>query len=166
MNAPKKDLDWGSLGFSYVQTELRFSARWRDGVWGEGELVSSAEMQVHEGSTVLHYAQSCFEGLKAQTAVNGDILLFRPDLNCARMGRTTQRLLMPQVPESLFMRGIQETVRANAAWVPPYGSGASLYIRPFLVGIGENLGLRPAPEFEFRVFVSPVGLLDSRLHQS
>ena len=157
MSKPKKDLDWGNLGFSYVETEFRFSARWRDGVWGEGVLVSSAEMQVHEGSTVLHYAQSCFEGLKAQTAANGDILLFRPDLNCARMGRTTQRLLMPQVPESLFMRGIQETVRANAAWVPPYGSGASLYIRPFLVGIGENLGLRPAPEFEFRVFVSPVG---------
>ncbi|MBT3644076.1 MAG: branched-chain amino acid aminotransferase [Gammaproteobacteria bacterium] len=157
MSKPKKDLDWGNLGFSYVETEFRFSARWRDGVWGEGELVSSAEMQVHEGSTVLHYAQSCFEGLKAQTAANGDILLFRPDLNCARMGRTTQRLLMPQVPESLFMRGIQETVRANAAWVPPYGSGASLYIRPFLIGIGENLGLRPAPEFEFRVFVSPVG---------
>jgi branched-chain amino acid aminotransferase len=157
MSRPKKDLDWGNLGFSYVETELRFSARWRDGVWDEGELVASAKMHVHEGSTVLHYAQSCFEGLKAQTAANGDILLFRPDLNCERMGRTTQRLLMPQVPESLFMRGIQETVRANEAWVPPYGSGASLYIRPFLVGVGENLGLRPAPEFEFRVFVSPVG---------
>ena len=157
MSAPKKDLDWGNLGFSYVETEHRFSARWRDGVWADGELVASAEMQIHEGSTVLHYAQSCFEGLKAQTAANGDVLLFRPNLNCERMGRTTERLLMPQVPESLFMRGIQETVRANAAWIPPYGSGASLYIRPFLVGIGENLGLRPAPEFEFRVFVSPVG---------
>ena len=153
----KAPLDWGNLGFSYIETDYRYSARWHEGIWQEGSLVESAEMRVHEGSTVLHYAQSCFEGLKAQTAPNGDVLLFRPDLNCERMGRTTRRLLMPEVPESLFMEGVLQTVRANAAWIPPYGSGASLYIRPFFIGVGENLGLRPAPEFEFRVFVSPVG---------
>ncbi len=157
MNQSKKSIDWGNLGFSYVETDLRFSARWCDGAWSDGELISSADMVVHEGSPVLHYAQACFEGLKAQSAPNGDVLLFRPDLNCQRMGRTTERLLMPTVPESLFMHGIESVVRANAAWIPPHGSGASLYIRPFLVGVGENLGLRPAPEYEFRVFVSPVG---------
>jgi len=156
-NTDKVSLDWSNLEFSYVETDYRYTARWQNGSWSEGELIESALMQVHEGSTVLHYAQSCFEGLKAQTAPSGEVLLFRPDLNCQRMARTTNRLLMPEVPESLFMNGILQTVRANAAWVPPYGSGASLYIRPFLVGVGENLGLRPAPEFEFRVFVSPVG---------
>ena len=157
MNQSKKAMDWGNLGFSYIETDVRFSARWRDGTWDEGELVASAEMCVHEGSPALHYGQACFEGLKAQTAPNDDVLLFRPELNCQRMERTTERLLMPNVPESLFMKGVESVVRANAAWVPPYGSGASLYIRPFLVGVGENLGLRPAPEYEFRVFVSPVG---------
>lgn len=153
----KKALNWSELGFDYIETDVRFRAVWASGKWGEGELINSAEMLIHEGSPVLHYAQTCFEGLKAQTAPNGDILLFRPDLNCARMASTTARLLMPGVPESLFMQGVLETVRANAAWVPPYGSGASLYIRPFLVGVGKNLGLRPAPNYEFRVFVSPVG---------
>ena len=153
----KKDLNWSELSFSYVDTDYRFSAVFEDGEWSEGELITSSQMSVHEGSPVLHYAQTCFEGLKAQTAPNGDILLFRPDLNCKRMASTTARLMMPSVPEALFLRGIEETVRANAAWVPPHGSGASLYIRPFLIGVGENLGLRPAPRYEFRVFVSPVG---------
>jgi branched-chain amino acid aminotransferase len=153
----KKALDWGNLSFSYIETDYRFSAIWEDGEWSEGELITSSEMSVHEGSPVLHYAQTCFEGLKAQTAPNGDILLFRPDLNCERMASTTARLMMPGVPGALFMRGVEEAVRANASWVPPHGSGASLYIRPFLVGVGENLGLRPAPRYEFRVFVSPVG---------
>ena len=153
----KKALNWSELGFDYIETDVRFRAVWQAGEWGNGELISSADMVVHVGSPVLHYAQTCFEGLKAQTAPNGDILLFRPELNCARMTSTSDRLLMPTVPEALFMQGVQETVRANAAWVPPYGSGASLYIRPFLIGVGKNLGLRPAPTYEFRVFVSPVG---------
>jgi len=153
----KQALNWSELGFNYIETDARFRAVWQAGEWGNGELISSADMVIHEGSPVLHYAQTCFEGLKAQTAPNGDILLFRPDLNCARMTSTSDRLLMPVVPEALFMQGVIETVRANAAWVPPYGSGASLYIRPFLIGVGQNLGLRPAPTYEFRVFVSPVG---------
>ena len=157
----KKDLNWSELSFSYIDTDYRFSAVFEDGEWSEGELITSSQMSIHEGSPVLHYAQTCFEGLKAQTAPNGDILLFRPDLNCKRMASTTARLMMPSVPEALFLRGIEETVRANAAWVPPHGSGASLYIRPFLIGVGENLGLRPAPRYEFRVFVSPCLLYTS-----
>ena len=157
MVVEKKDLDWSSLGFSYIKTDYRFRARWREGVWQPGELVESEVMEVHEGSPVLHYAQACFEGLKAQSSPDDKILLFRPELNCQRMAQTADRLVMPEVPEALFMQGITECIRANKAWVPPSGSGASLYVRPFLIGVGENLGLRPAPEYEFRVFVCPVG---------
>ncbi len=153
----KKDLDWADLGFKYRQTEARFSALYKNGAWSQGELVQSPTIAVHEGAPALHYAQQCFEGMKAQTAPDGRVLLFRPDLNSERMNRTAARLLMPEVPQALFLRGVEEAVRANYAWIPPHGSGASLYIRPMLIGVGENLGLRPASEYEFRVFVSPVG---------
>ena len=157
MQMEKKALDWANLGFQYQRTDSRFSANWSEGSWNEGELVSSEMIAVHEGAPSLHYAQQCFEGMKAQTAPDGRVLLFRPDLNCERMHQAAARLLMPAVPTELFMRGVEEAVRANYAWIPPYGSGASLYIRPMLIGVGENLGLKPAKEFEFRVFVSPVG---------
>ena len=153
----KKALNWAQLGFQYSRTDYRFSAVHENGAWNEGSLVSDEMISVHEGAPSLHYAQQCFEGMKAQTAEDGRILLFRPDLNSERMNLTAPRLLMPEVPKSLFMRAIEETVRANYAWIPPYGSGASLYIRPMLIGIGENLGLNPAQQYEFRVFVSPVG---------
>jgi len=157
MQTEKKALDWANLGFQYQKTDSRFSAKWADGSWNDGELVSSDLIAVHEGAPALHYAQQCFEGMKAQTAEDGRVLLFRPDLNSERMDLAAARLLMPKVPRELFMRGVEEAVRANYAWIPPYGSGASLYIRPMLIGVGENLGLKPAQEFEFRVFVSPVG---------
>jgi branched-chain amino acid aminotransferase len=153
----KKSLNWAELGFQYQRTDYRFSAVYSDGAWNDGELVTDAMIKVHEGAPTLHYAQQCFEGMKAQTAEDGRILLFRPDLNWQRMSEAAGRLLMPVVPQELFMRGVEEAVRANYAWIPPYGSGASLYIRPMLIGVGENLGLKPAKQFEFRVFVSPVG---------
>ena len=153
----KKAIDWSKLGFEYTKTDFRFSATWKDGCWSDGELVGSEYIQLHEGSPALHYAQQCFEGLKAQTARDGRILLFRPELNCERMQRTADRLSMPRVPPELFLHGVHEAVRANAAWVPPYGSGASLYIRPLLIGVGANMGLRPARQYEFRVMVCPVG---------
>jgi branched-chain amino acid aminotransferase len=155
--AQKKDIDWGKLGFEYTRTDYRFSAIWENGSWNGGELLTSEFMQLHEGSPALHYAQQCFEGLKAQTAQDGRILLFRPDLNAERMQNTSDRLSMPRVPPELFQHGVNEAVRANAAWVPPYGSGASLYIRPLLIGVGANMGLRPAKRYEFRVMVCPVG---------
>ena len=157
MQTEKKALDWANLGFQYQRTDSRFSAKWIHGAWNEGGLVSSELIQVHEGAPSLHYAQQCFEGMKAQTAPDGRVLLFRPELNSERMSRAAGRLLMPAVPKEMFMRGVEAAVRANHAWIPPYGSGASLYIRPMLIGVGENLGLKPAREFEFRVFVSPVG---------
>lgn len=153
----KKDLNWADLGFKYRQTEARFSAIYRNGAWSEGALLDSPMISVHEGAPALHYAQQCFEGMKAQTGPDGRVLLFRPELNSERMNQTAARLLMPEVPYELFLRGVEEAVRANYAWIPPHGSGASLYIRPMLIGVGENLGLRPASEYEFRVFVSPVG---------
>jgi branched-chain amino acid aminotransferase len=153
----KKDLNWADLGFKYRETEARFSATYAKGAWSKGALLDSPMIAIHEGAPTLHYAQQCFEGMKAQTAPDGRVLLFRPNLNSERMNQTAARLLMPEVPYELFMRGVEEAVRANYAWIPPFGSGASLYIRPMLIGVGENLGLRPANEYEFRVFVSPVG---------
>lgn len=153
----KQAINWSTLGFEYTRTDYRFSATYRDGKWSEGELLESEYLRIHEGAPALHYAQQCFEGLKAQTAPDGRILLFRPELNHERMLNTSHRLMMPVVPQELFLRGIEEAVRANASWIPPYGSGASLYIRPLLIGVGANMGLRPAREYEFRVIVSPVG---------
>ncbi len=153
----KKALNWAELGFQYQATEYRFRALHRNGTWSEGELITNNMISVHEGAPALHYAQQCFEGLKAQTAPDGRVLLFRPELNAERMRQAAGRLLMPEVPEELFIRGVEQAVRANYAWIPPHGSGAALYIRPMLIGVGENLGLKTAREFEFRVFVSPVG---------
>lgn len=153
----KKPLNWAELGFQYVKTDFRFSAVHSNGEWGAGKLIEDENVSIHEGAPSLHYAQQCFEGMKAQTAKDGRILLFRPELNSERMNRTASRLLMPEVPQDLFLQAVEETVRANYAWIPPHGSGASLYIRPMLIGVGENLGLKPARSFEFRVFVSPVG---------
>ncbi len=153
----KKALNWAELGFQYQSTEYRFRAVHRNGEWSEGELITDKMISVHEGAPALHYAQQCFEGLKAQTAPDGRVLLFRPDLNAERMRQAAGRLLMPHVPEELFIKGVESAVRANYAWIPPHGSGAALYIRPMLIGVGENLGLKTAKEFEFRVFVSPVG---------
>ncbi|MDC0598793.1 branched-chain amino acid aminotransferase [Gammaproteobacteria bacterium] len=153
----KKPIDWRNLGFEYTKTDYRFSATYEDDSWSKGELLTSEFIKIHEGAPALHYAQQCFEGMKAQTAKDGRILLFRPELNSERMQTTCDRLSMPRVPTELFLRGVKEAVRANAAWIPPYGSGASLYIRPLLIGVGENMGLRPARQYEFRVIVSPVG---------
>ncbi len=153
----KKQIDWSSLGFNYCKTDFRFSAIHENGKWSDGDLLTSEIIEIHEGAPALHYSQQCFEGLKAQTAKDGRILLFRPELNSERMNNTCKRLSMPEVPEELFLHGVEEAVSANEAWVPPYGSGASLYIRPLLIGVGENLGLRPALRYEFRVMVCPVG---------
>ena len=153
----KKKLNWAGLGFQYRKTDYRFSASHVDGKWLGGNLVESEIIPIHEGAPALHYAQQCFEGMKAQTAPDGRVLLFRPQLNSERLNEAASRLLMPEVPHEMFMSAVEEVVRANYAWIPPFGSGASLYIRPLLIGVGENLGLRPARSFEFRVFVSPVG---------
>ncbi len=153
----KKNLDWSNLGFGYVKTDKRYVSRFRNGAWDEGALTEDATVTISECAGVLQYAQTCFEGLKAYTTEDGRIVTFRPDLNGERMEQSAKRLEMPVFPKERFIKAVEETVRANAAWVPPYGSGATLYIRPFLFGSDPVIGVKPASEYEFRMFCTPVG---------
>ena len=153
----RKNIDWGSLGFAYVQTDYRYVSNYKDGAWDAGCLTDQANITMSECACVLQYAQTCFEGMKAYTAQDGRIVCFRPDLNAQRMADSCRRLKMPVFPEDRFVEAVVETVRANAAWVPPYGSGASLYLRPFMFGSDAIIGVKPATEFQFRVFATPVG---------
>ncbi len=153
----KVDLDWNSLSFSYTKTPLRFVSRFREGSWDEGELTEDGTVVLHESAGVLQYAQSCFEGLKAYTSKSGKIVCFRPDLNAQRMAESAARLEMPVYPEDKFLEAVKKTVAANKQFVPPYGSGASLYLRPFMFATGAVLGVKPAEEYEFRIFATPVG---------
>ena len=153
----KKNIDWGSLGFGYVQTDKRFVAHYVDGAWDEGDLTSDAAVTMNECACVLQYAQTCFEGMKAYTTEDGRIVCFRPDLNAARMADSCRCLKMPVFPEDRFVDAVVQTVRANAAWVPPFGSGATLYVRPVMFGVNPTIGVKPATEYQFRVFATPVG---------
>ena len=153
----KKNIDWNNLGFGYMPTDFRWQSTWKDGSWDEGALVTDSEIRLSEGACVFHYSQSCFEGLKAYTTRDGHIVTFRPDMNAQRMHDSAVRLAMPAVPVETFVKAVEETVRANAAWVPPYGTGLLLYVRPVMIGSGIQIGVAPAPEYLFRVFVTPVG---------
>lgn len=152
-----KNLDWSNLGFGYTQTEQRYVANYKNGAWEEGGLTDQANITMTECACVLQYAQTVFEGLKAYTTKDGRIVTFRPDLNAARMADSCRRMEMPVFPEDKFLEAIDMVVKANADYVPPYGTGASLYVRPFMFGSDAILGVKPANEFQFRVFVSPVG---------
>ena len=156
MSKPE-NIDWDNLGFSYIKTDFRYISTWKDGQWDEGKLVTDNKLTISEGSTALHYGQQCFEGLKAYRTKNGDIQLFRPYENAKRMNRGAHHLLMPEIPEEKFVDAVKQVVRANKAYVPPYGTGATLYIRPLLIGVGDNIGVSPAPEYLFCVFCMPVG---------
>ena len=153
----KKNIEWSQLAFAYMPVDYRFVAHWKDGAWDEGSITSDPNVTISECAGVLQYAQTCFEGLKVYTQKNGDIVAFRPDLNAARLQDSAKRLLVPEVSSEMFLRGLDELVKANAAWVPPYGSGATLYIRPFIFGSGPVIGVAPAPEYEFRILATPVG---------
>ena len=153
----KKKIDWANIGFGYVQTDVRYVANFKDGAWDEGELTRDANITMNECACVLQYAQTVFEGMKAYTTAGGQTVCFRPDLNAQRMMDSCQRMRMPVFPKERFLDAIRQTVKANIAWVPPYGSGASLYLRPYMFGIDPVLGVKPAHEFQFRVFGTPVG---------
>ena len=153
----KKNIDWGNLTFGYVQTDYRYVTNFSNGQWDEGGLTTDANIVMSECAGVLQYAQTCFEGMKAYTTEDGKIVCFRPDLNAERMAQSCERLKMPVLPKEKFLEAIVETVRANAAWVPPFGSGASLYLRPFMFGINPVIGVKPANDYQFRVFATPVG---------
>ncbi len=153
----KKNIDWGNLGFGYMPTEWRYVANYKDGAWDEGGLTDQSTVTISECAGVLQYAQTCFEGLKAYTTEDGKIVCFRPDLNATRMADSCRQLMMPVFPEEKFVEAVIETVRANQAWVPPFGSGATLYIRPYMFGSNPVIGVKPADEYQFRIFVTPVG---------
>lgn len=153
----KKNIDWANLGFGYVQTDYRYVSNFKDGAWDEGGLTTDATVAISECAGVLQYAQTVFEGMKAYTTEDGRIVTFRPDLNAERMEQSAKRLEMPVFPKERFIEAVVETVKANAAYVPPYGSGATLYIRPFMFGSDSVIGVKPSNEYQFRVFATPVG---------
>ena len=153
----KKELNWNELGFAYMETDFSFVCDYKDGAWGAGELTPDHTVTLSECAGILHYCQECFEGLKAYTTEDGSIVCFRPELNAERMYDTAERLCMPPFPKDRFVEAVKEVVRANEAWVPPFGTGASLYIRPVMIGSGPQIGVAPAHEFLFRLFAMPVG---------
>ncbi len=153
----KKNIDWGNLGFSYMPTDKRYISNYRDGVWDQGTLTEDATVTISECAGVLQYAQTVFEGLKAYTTQDGRIVTFRPDLNAERLEQSAKRLEMPVFPRDRFVDAVIQTVKANSAYVPPYGTGATLYIRPYLFGTNPVIGVKPADEYQFRVFCTPVG---------
>ena len=153
----KKNIDWSNLGFSYQPTDYRFVAYYKDGAWDDGALITDPNVTLNECAGVFQYAQTCFEGAKAYTTEDGRIVMFRPDLNAARMASSCKQLVMPVFPEDRFVDAMVQVVKANAAWVPPYGSGATLYIRPYMFGSDSVIGVKPANEYTFRILVTPVG---------
>ena len=153
----KKNIDWSNLGFAYIETDRRYVSHYKDGAWDEGGLTADANVVINESACVLQYAQTCFEGLKAYTTADGHIVMFRPDLNAKRMADTAKRLEMAVFPEERFIDAVHKTVEANVSYVPPYGSGAALYVRPYLFGSNAVIGVKPAEEYQFRVFTTPVG---------
>ena len=153
----KKNIDWENIGFGYIQTDKRFVANYKNGAWDEGTLTDDANIVLNECAGVLQYAQTCFEGMKAYTTEDGHIVTFRPDLNAQRMEDSARRLEMPVFPQDKFVEAIVKTVEANEAYVPPYGSGATLYIRPYMFGSSPVIGVKPAEEYQFRILTTPVG---------
>lgn len=153
----KKNIDWANLGFGYITTDYRYVSYYKDGKWDDGALVTDPNVVMNECAGVLQYSQSCFEGLKAYTTEQGKTVIFRPDLNGERLESSAKRLEMPVFPKERFIDAVVKTVRANEAWVPPYGTGATLYVRPYMFGWSPVIGVKPAEEYQFRILVTPVG---------
>ena len=151
------DIDWNDLGFSYIKTDYRYISFWKDGEWDNGTLSEDNKVHISEGSTALHYGQTVFEGMKAYRTKDGSINLFRPDQNAERMQRSCRRLMMPAIPTDAFIEAVKKVVKANEQYIPPYGTGGSLYLRPYMIGVGDNIGVKPAEEYLFSIFCMPVG---------
>ncbi|MGN0165790.1 MAG: branched-chain amino acid aminotransferase [Lachnospiraceae bacterium] len=152
-----KNIDWSSLGFGYVPTDYRFVSNYKNGAWDEGGIITDSNIVLNECAGVFQYAQTIFEGLKAYTTVDGHIVTFRPDLNAARLKASAERLCIPPYDEEKFIEAVKQVVLANEDFVPPYGSGATLYIRPYMMGTNPVIGVKPADEYQFRIFTTPVG---------
>ena len=153
----KKNLDWSNIGFTYMTTDKRYVSNFKNGKWDAGELTEDSTVVLNECAGILQYCQECFEGLKAYTTADGSIVTFRPDLNAERMMGSAAWLEMPIFPKERFLEAVDQVVAANAAWVPPYGSGATLYLRPYMFATGPVIGVKPSSEYQFRLFGTPVG---------
>ncbi|MBQ6322608.1 MAG: branched-chain amino acid aminotransferase [Lachnospiraceae bacterium] len=153
----KKNIDWSNLSFGYIKTDKRYVSNFKNGAWDDGGLIEDDMILISECAGVLQYAQTVFEGLKAYTTKDGKIVCFRPDLNADRMYESAKRLEMPPFPKDRFVDAVKQVVKANAAYVPPYGSGATLYLRPYMFGSNPVIGVKPAEEYQFRIFATPVG---------
>ena len=153
----KANIDWANVGFGYHKTDKRYVSNYKDGKWDAGVLTEDSNIVLNESAGVLQYAQTCFEGMKAYTTVDGKVVVFRPDMNAKRMADTAKRLEMPVFPEERFIKAVEEVVKANLKYVPPYGTGATLYLRPFMFGSAPVMGVKPSAEYQFRIFASPVG---------
>ena len=152
-----KNIDWDNLGFGYVETDYRYLTTYKDGKWDEGALITDSNVVLNECAGVFQYAQTIFEGLKAYYTKDGRIVCFRPDLNAIRLDESAERLVMPKLPEGRFIEAVKEVVKANKDFVPPYGHGASLYVRPYMMGTNSVIGVKPADEYQFRILTTPVG---------
>ena len=153
----KANIDWANVGFGYYKTDKRYVSNYKDGKWDEGTLTEDSNIVLNESAGVLQYAQTCFEGMKAYTTVDGKVVVFRPDMNAKRMSDTAKRLEMPVFSEDRFVEAVEQVVKANLKFVPPYGTGATLYLRPFMFGSAPVMGVKPSAEYQFRIFASPVG---------
>ncbi len=153
----KKNIDWENLSFAYMPVDKSYVSNYKDGAWDDGILTSDHTITLSECAGVLQYAQTVFEGLKAYTTEDGSIVTFRPDLNAERLQQSATRLEIPVVSTEKFMDALDQVVKANAAYVPPYGSGATLYIRPYIFGSSPVIGVKPADEYQFRILCTPVG---------
>lgn len=153
----KRNIDWQNLGFGYIKTDKRFVANFKNGAWDEGSLTDDDMISMSECAGVLQYAQTIFEGMKAYTTEKGETVIFRPDMNAKRFADSARRMEMPVYPEDKFVDAVKSVVKANSSFVPPYGSGASLYLRPYMFGINPVIGVKPAEDYQFRTFATPVG---------
>ena len=153
----KKNIDWANIGFGYMKTDYRYVSNYTNGKWDDGVVTQDDMITMSECACVLQYAQTVFEGMKAYTTEDGKVVVFRPDLNAERMMDSAARLEMPVFPKDRFIDAIDKVVKANMEWVPPYGSGATLYLRPYMFGINPVIGVKPATDYQFRVFGTPVG---------
>lgn len=151
------DLDWKNIGFTYRKTDKRYVSDYRNGKWEEGRLTEDAQIVLHECAGIIQYSQGVFEGLKAYRTAKGNIAVFRPDLNAKRMENSAAGLEMPPFPKEMFLDAADRVVKANADWVPPYGTGAALYLRPYMFASSPVIGIKPAQEYQFRLICTPVG---------
>ncbi len=151
------NIDWSNLSFSYMKTDYNVRCYYRDGKWGELEVSSSDQINIHMAATALHYGQEAFEGLKAFKGKDGKVRVFRVEENAKRLQSSADGILMAPVPESLFIEAVKKVIKLNERFVPPYESGAALYLRPLLIGTGAKVGVSPADEYLFMIFVTPVG---------